>query len=156
MLRLACEMEAPITAVCATQQIDLSVWSIALTPIDWALTKDLRELFSVFAHPTKKLQASTYPTLNYAILQFLSIANKLEEKRQAWGADSPLGIACTKSIDVLNDYYHQLNNHSHCSIATILDPQFNIGVFDIVLPSSTYNCKKAKMRTNFKDCYYKY
>ena len=98
MLRLACEMEAPITAVCATQQIDLSVRSIALTPTDWALTKDLRELFSVFAHPTKKLQASTYPTLNYAILQFLSIANKLEEKRQAWGADSPLGMSRTQSM----------------------------------------------------------
>ena len=110
----------------------------------------------MFAHPTKKLQASTYPTLNYAILQFLSIANKLKEKRQAWSANSPLRIACIKSIDVLNDYYHQLSGHSHCAIATILDPQFNIGVFNIVLPSSAYNRKKAKMRTDFKDCYYKY
>jgi hypothetical protein len=84
MLRLACEMEAPITAVCATQQIDLLVWSIALTHTDWALTKHLRELFSVFAHPTKKLQASTYPTSNNAILQFLSIANlKRKNKRGA-------------------------------------------------------------------------
>jgi hypothetical protein len=76
-------MEAPITAVCATQQIDLSVWSIALTPTNWALTKDLCNLFFIFSHPTKKLQASTYPTLNYAILQFLLIANKLEVKREA-------------------------------------------------------------------------
>jgi hypothetical protein len=57
---------------------------------------------------------------------------------------------------VLNDCYHELSGHSHSAIATILDPRFNIGVFDIVLPSSAYNRKKAKMRTDFKDCYYKY
>jgi hypothetical protein len=61
-------MEALITTVCTTQQIDLLVQSIALTPTNWALTKDLHDLFSMFSHPTKKLQASMYPTLNYAIL----------------------------------------------------------------------------------------
>jgi hypothetical protein len=53
-------------------------------------------------------------------------------------------------------YYHQLSSHSYCAIATILDPRVNIGVFDIVLPSSAYNRQKAKMRTDFKDCYHKY
>jgi hypothetical protein len=71
MINHACTQEEAINAVCASQQVDISVRSIKLTDSDWAILHYLLKLFEIFVHPSKKLQASTYPTMNYAILQYL-------------------------------------------------------------------------------------
>jgi hypothetical protein len=71
MINNACTQEEAINAVCASQQVDISVRSIKLTDGDWAILHYLLKLFEIFVHPLKKLQASTYPTMNYAILQYL-------------------------------------------------------------------------------------
>jgi hypothetical protein len=47
--------EGPITAVCASQTIDLSVREIMLTQGDWLILHKLHEFFMIFVHPTKKL-----------------------------------------------------------------------------------------------------
>jgi hypothetical protein len=62
------KQEEAINAVCASQQIDLLVRNIKLTDNNWLILYNLVKLFEIFVHPLKKLQASTYPTLNYAIL----------------------------------------------------------------------------------------
>ena len=103
MINTACIQEAPITAVCATQQIDLSVCEILITQQDWAILRDLLKLFEIFVHPTKKLQASTYPTLNYAILQYLQMIKKLKELQQRLGHSSPIALAAQKALDKLNE-----------------------------------------------------
>jgi hypothetical protein len=82
------------------------------------------------------------------------MTKKLEEKRSLEGRETPIGIACTKSIEVLTKYYNFLGAHSHLAVATICDLRFNVGVFNKVLPSSTNNAKRAKLRTNFKEVFH--
>ena len=100
-----------------------------ITRPDWAILQDLLKLFEIFVHPTKKLQALTYPTLNYAILQYLQMIKKLKDLQQKLGYSSPIAIAAQKALDKLNEYYNDLNSHAHSSIATICDPRFNFHVF---------------------------
>jgi hypothetical protein len=139
----ACEQQGPIPAVLASQNIDLSVsQECSLSAKNRKLLKDWIELFSVFVHPTKKLQASTYPTLNYAIIQYL--VKNLEEKQSSWGHETLISVACTKSIKVLNKYFNYLGAYSHLAVAAICDPRFNVSVFDKVLKGLTNNAKKAK------------
>jgi hypothetical protein len=71
MLNHACTQEEAINAVCASQQIDISVRGIKLTNGDWVILHHLLNLFEIFVHPSQKLQVSTYLTMNYAILQYL-------------------------------------------------------------------------------------
>jgi hypothetical protein len=82
MLSIAYLQEALITAVCATQRIDISVQDIMLTPQDWELLQEIINLFEIFVHPSRKLQGSTYLTLNYDMLQYYIMIKKLKEKRQ--------------------------------------------------------------------------
>jgi hypothetical protein len=69
MINIAVIQESPITAVCASQTIDLSVRESMLTQKDWSILHKLHEFFMIFVHPTRKLQGTKYPTLNYAIPQ---------------------------------------------------------------------------------------
>jgi hypothetical protein len=156
MIGIACSQESPITAVCASQTIDMSVRDIMLNQSDWAILHKLHEFFQIFVHPTKKLQASVYPTLNYVIPQYIKMIKRVTEKQREWGVGSPLGLACQKALDKLNEYYNGLQSHAHSSIATICDPRFNFNVFNILMPSSTDNAKKAKIKSGFKTVFYKY
>jgi hypothetical protein len=148
--------ESPITAVCASQTIDLSVREIMLTQGDWLILHKLHEFFMIFVHPTKKLQASRYPTLNYAIPQYIKMIKRVSEKQREWGMGSPLGLACQKAFDKLNEYYNGVQAHAHSSIATICDPQFNFNVFNILMPNSTDNAKRAKIKSGFKTAFFQY
>jgi hypothetical protein len=69
---------------------------------------------------------------------------------------SPLGLACQKALDKLNEYYNAVQSHAHSSIATICDPWFNFNVFNILMPSSTDNAKKAKIKSGFKAAFFQY
>ena len=55
MINVAYMQESPITAVCASQTIDLSVRDIMLTQNDWTILHKLHKFFLIFIHPTKKL-----------------------------------------------------------------------------------------------------
>ena len=59
-------------------------------------------------------------------------------------------------MDKLNEYYNGLQSHVHSSITTICDPRFNFNVFNILMPSSIDNVKKAKIKSGFKTAFYKY
>jgi hypothetical protein len=71
MIDHACTQEEAINAVCASWQIDISVPGIKLTNGDWIILHHLLKLFKIFVHTLRKLQVSKYPTMNYAILQYL-------------------------------------------------------------------------------------
>jgi hypothetical protein len=94
MISIACTQESPITAVCASQTIDLSIREIMLTQTNWAILHKLHEFFLIFVHPTKKLQAARYPTLNYVIPQYIKMIKQVSEKQREWGMGSPLRLAC--------------------------------------------------------------
>jgi hypothetical protein len=64
-------------------------------PVDWLLLHEVLKLFNIFVRPSKRLQASTYPTLNYTIPMYLRMLQKLEDSQTAWGSSSILGQACT-------------------------------------------------------------
>jgi hypothetical protein len=49
MLDIALKLQIPITAVCTTQQLDISMKDIALTTEDWAVIKDLEQLFLILS-----------------------------------------------------------------------------------------------------------
>ena len=77
MIQRAYDLKGPITAVCSTQEIDLSLKPLMLTPEDQQLLQEILDLFEIFVRLTRKLQASFYPTLNYAIPLYLSMLKKL-------------------------------------------------------------------------------
>jgi hypothetical protein len=80
----------------------------------------------------------------------------VSKKQQEWGIRSPLRLACRKALDKLNKYYNRMQSHAHSSIATICDLQFNFNVFNILMPSSTNNTKKAKIKFKFKTAFFQY
>jgi hypothetical protein len=55
----------------------------------------------------------------------------------------------------MNEYYKYVNKHSHSSIATMCDPCFNYAIFEKLMPGSTQDRKKAKIKTGFKEYYWK-
>lgn len=69
MINTALKLQNPITALCASQQLDPSMRDISLSSTDWMILHSLLQLFNIFVRPTKKLQAASYPTLNIAIPQ---------------------------------------------------------------------------------------
>ena len=81
---------------------------------------------------------------------------QVSEKQQEWGMGSPLRLAYQKASDKLNEYYNGVQSHAHSSIATICDPRFNFNVFNILMPNSTDNVKKAKIKSGFKAVFFKY
>jgi hypothetical protein len=65
-----------------------------LTQGDWLILHKLHKFFMIFVHPTKKLQGFRYPTLNYAILQYIKMIKRVLEKQREWSMESPLRLAC--------------------------------------------------------------
>jgi hypothetical protein len=55
MINIACMQESLITAVCASQTVDLSVCDIMLSQNDWTILHKLQKFFLIFVHLTKKL-----------------------------------------------------------------------------------------------------
>jgi hypothetical protein len=59
-------------------------------------------------------------------------------------------------LDKLNEYYNRVQSQAYSSIATICDPRFNFNVFNILMPTSADNVKKAKIKSGFKTAFFKY
>lgn len=75
VIKIACDLQVPITAVCVIQDFDSSVKEFILTTADWLLLNSILKLFTIFVRPCKKLQGEgdTYPTMNYALPTISSI-----------------------------------------------------------------------------------
>ena len=46
--------------------------------------------------------------MNYTILQYLQLLNKLELLRTAFGANTQLGKACTSAYNKMDEYYKMI------------------------------------------------
>jgi hypothetical protein len=128
MLSTALALRVPITALCASQTLDLSMRDISLTQDDWSILIQLKSFFQIFVKPSMKLQASSYPTLNMAIPYYMKMINKLQAKRTESGYSSTIGEACQAAIHKLDDYYTLATSQrsSHSNVATICDPRLNL------------------------------
>jgi hypothetical protein len=76
--------------------------------------------------------------------------------KQTIGHSSPIGLVYQESLKKLNEYYTNLNTYAHSSIATICNPRFNVSVFQVVLPLSTNDRKRKKIRENIGNCFSMY
>ena len=124
---------------------------IALNANDQLTIKELELFFVIFLRPLQKLQASTYPTLNYAITQYLKMINKLNHMLKEVGKQSTIRIVCNVALYKLNEYYTLIANqqYSHLSVATICNLRMNLEVFTSLQPSSREASKRNQVRAHF-------
>jgi hypothetical protein len=108
MIKRVCDLQVPIQAVCAVQDYNLSVKALELTLGDWMILYDILKLFTIFVRPSKKLQGEKYPTMNYAIPQYLRLLHKLELLRTHFGSNTVLRKACTSTYDKMEKYYNMI------------------------------------------------
>jgi hypothetical protein len=156
MIKSACNLQIPITAVCAVQDYDNSVRALILTQADWAILDNIQKLFVIFVQPSQKLQGKVYPTMNYALPQYLRLLNKLELLRTHFGSNTTLGKACTSAYDKLHEYYLLIRKQNYSAVATICDLRFNMNVFQVLWPGLTGNANKNRVRLQFIDVFMEY
>lgn len=93
MLETAIKLRIPITAVCSTQKLDISMKDIALTSNDWAIIEALERLFLIFLKPSRRLQSDSYPTLNFTIPLYLKMINKVTSLQEELSKSSVIRVA---------------------------------------------------------------
>src|SRR5450432_3574342 len=95
IIKSTCNLQIPITAVCAVQDYDNSVRALILTQADWAILDNIQKLFVIFVRPSQKLQGKVYPTMSYALPQYIRLLNKLELLHTAFGSNTTLRRVCS-------------------------------------------------------------
>jgi hypothetical protein len=135
----------------------LSVKALELTQGDWIILNSILKLFAIFVRLSKKLQEEKYPTMNYAILQYLRLLHKLELLRTHFGANTTFGQACTSAYAKLDEYYKMIKKQDFAVVATVCDPQFNFNVFqNLYKDSSNANIHKIRIQKQFTETFVKY
>src|SRR5277367_3666935 len=157
MIKRVCDLRVPIQAVCAVQDYDLSVKVLELTLSDWMILNDILKLFAIFVRPCKKLQGEKYPTMNYAIPQYLRLLHKLELLRTHFRAQTTLGQAYTSAYTKLDEYYKMIKKQDFAVVATVCDPRFNFNVFHNLYKDSPHaNTHKTRIQKQFIETFVKY
>jgi exonuclease III len=130
---------------------------LELTQGDWLILNSMLKLFAIFVRPSKKLQGERYPTMNYAIPQYLRLLHKLELLRTHFGANTTLGQACTSAYTKLDEYYKMIKKQNFAVVATVCDPRFNFNVFhNFYKDSPNANTHKIRIQKQFIETFVKY
>jgi hypothetical protein len=128
-----------------------------MTQGDWLILYSMLKLFTIFVQPSKKLQGERYPTMNYAIPQYLRLLHKLELLRTHFGANTTLGQACTSTSAKLDEYYKMIKKQDFAVVATVCDPRFNFNVFHNLYKDSPHaNTHKIQIQKQFVETFAKY
>jgi hypothetical protein len=115
------------------------------------------KLFTIFVRLSKKLQGEKYPTMNYAILQYLRLLHKLELLRVHFGANTTLGQACALAYAKLDKYYKMIKKQDFAVVATICDPWSNFNVFqNLYKDSPNASVRKIRIQKQFTKTFVKY
>jgi hypothetical protein len=115
------------------------------------------KLFTIFVRPSKKLQGERYPTMNYAIPQYLRLLHKLELLRTHFGANTTLRQACTSASTKLDEYYKMIKKQDFAVVATVCDPRFNFNVFHNLYKDSPHaSAHKIRIQKQFVETFAKY
>lgn len=72
--------------------------------------KALLDLFYIFIRRTEKLQGSSYPTLNYAVMQYMRMTLKLEVFKARYPENSTIYEAYIAALRKLDEYYTLATN----------------------------------------------
>jgi hypothetical protein len=113
--------------------------------------------YTIFVHFSKKLQKEKYPTMNYAILQYLWLLYKLELLRIYFKANTTLGQACTSVYIKLDKYYKMIKKQNFAVVATVCDLWFNFNVFqNLYKESFNTNIHKIWIQKQFTETFIKY
>jgi hypothetical protein len=94
--------------------------------------------------------------MNYAVLQYLRLLNKLELLRTHFGSNTVLGKACTSAYNKLSEYYTLIKRQNHSVVATICDLRFNFNVIQNLWPDSDGNAQRTRVRKQFVDTFVQY
>src|ERR1700722_13546026 len=89
--------------------------------------------------------------MNYAILQYLRLLDKLELLRTAFGANTQLGKACTFAYDKIDEYYKMIKKQNFAIVATICNLRFNFNVFQNHWQDLDSNTHRNQVRKQFID-----
>ena len=115
------------------------------------------KLFTIFVRPSKKLQGERYPTMNYAIPQYLRLLHKLGLLRTHFGANTTLGQAYTSTSTKLDEYYKMIKKQDFAVVATVCDPRFNFNIFhNFYKDSPNANTHKIRIQKQFTETFVKY
>jgi hypothetical protein len=88
MLIAAINLQVPITAICATQQMDISIRDITLTLEDWSMLKGLKDFFLIF----------------------VSLSQKMQDMQRTVSIHSTIGLAYITALMKLDEYYTLTTN----------------------------------------------
>ena len=144
MLETAIKLRIPITIVCSTQKLDISMKDIMLTSNDWAIIEALEQLFLVFLKLSRQLQSNSYPTLNFTIPLYLKMINKVTLLQEELGKSSAIRVACGAALQKLNEYYTLTTNQQckHSAVTTICNLRMNYTVFKKLYPNAIDNTRR--------------
>jgi hypothetical protein len=139
----------------ASQNFDDSIDEVNLTKPDWAVAKELLDLFGLFVRTTTMMQADNYPTLNRTIPEYFRLISRLEAVKDGKDKSKIQSKSIREAVDValskMNEYFAK-NDSS--PTATVSDPRFKLAIFEHLWKNSPAYVKRT--RIHFKEIYRKY
>lgn len=135
MLSSFLALRIPITSVLAVQQVDRSLRNFILLDSEWEIINNLLSCFNIFVKISMQMQSESVPTLNWVIPYYLAMIRRLEKQEDRYGSDSPIGKACMLASLKLLDYFDITKSCNHSKFAMILDPRFNLAIYEQLLPN---------------------
>ena len=126
MLDILLLLQRPIATICA-QYLQLEgVLDVTLSSTKQKALKDIQEVTILYASINTSIQASTYPSLNYAILHLQQVYSKVEEQKKKMRLRSVILSATITSLEKLASYKEIWEEQKAPQVAMIIDPRMKL------------------------------